>query len=242
MMPSWRMGKVCKILVVVACIGYPLLVHFSARAGLTGEARLALALLPIAVLATVIVARANRKFEWAAGFAAIVAIVIGLEHWKHLGLAAAAGIPHFAGYAFLLVFFGRTLRPGREALITTLARRVHGELPPQIEKYSRQVTLAWCVFCVVQLAGSLLLFLFVSLHTWSFFVNVVNLPLLCTMFVGEYLFRRMRFSDFAHASLKTSIPFVPPSSPLQKTRAGILLRSASSRSRRPGRRASCRRS
>jgi hypothetical protein len=39
------------------------------------------------------------------------------------------------------------------------------------------------------------LFAAAPLSVWSMFVNVLNIPLLIAMFVGEYAFRFIRFRD-----------------------------------------------
>jgi len=47
-----------------------------------------------------------------------------------LALAASSGIFHAAVCLFLLWYFGSTLLPGREPIITRFARRVHGAVQP----------------------------------------------------------------------------------------------------------------
>jgi hypothetical protein len=114
-------------------------------------------------------------------------LVSGLEMRRllDLGLIAASGLPHALIYLGLLAMFGATLRPGRDALVTGLARRMYGAIPAEMASYTRRVTWAWCAFFVTQLATSLILFLVAPLAVWSFFVNVLNLPLLALMFVAE---------------------------------------------------------
>jgi uncharacterized membrane protein len=97
--------------------------------------------------------------------------------------------------------FGRTLIAAREPLITGFARRVHGSLPPEMETYTRHVTIAWCVFFIAQPAISAALLAWAPLDAWSFFVNVLNLPLLALMFAAEYLYRVTRYRHFPHASI-----------------------------------------
>src|SRR6185436_6251882 len=46
----------------------------------------------------------------------------------------------------LMWLFGRTLLPGREPLVTFIARLVHGPLPAPIMRYTRNVTRAWTAF------------------------------------------------------------------------------------------------
>jgi uncharacterized membrane protein len=61
--------------------------------------------------------------------------------------------------------------------------------------HTRRVTLAWCCFFAAQLIGSLVLYLFAPLAVWSFFINVLNLPLIVLMFVLEGTYRYFRFRD-----------------------------------------------
>lgn len=148
---------------------------------------------------------------------AFVAGVVGYEASMHFLLEPGsplvrepwlpflAGLPHAVCYVFLLWIFGRTLRPGSEALITGLARRVHGHLPPHLESYTRRLTLAWCIFFALQLAASALLLALAPLDAWSLFVNVLNVPLIAAMFVADYVYRLLRYPSGPHASIAQAI-------------------------------------
>lgn len=102
-------------------------------------------------------------------------------------------------------FFGQTLMAPRTPLITQFAQTIHGQLPSEIQRYTRGVTLAWSMFFLAQIALSLFIFYFFSLETWSLFANVLNWPLVILMFMGEYLCRRIMNPDFQHAGIKESI-------------------------------------
>jgi uncharacterized membrane protein len=106
------------------------------------------------------------------------------------GLIAASGLSHTLLYSGLLFLFAGSLRPGRTPLVSILARRIRGPLSLPVAAYTRHVTIVWCWFCVAQLAGSAMLFLMASHAAWSLFVNVLDTPLLATLFAGEYLMRR----------------------------------------------------
>ena len=118
---------------------------------------------------------------------------------------ALAGLPHAAAYVFLLWLFGRTLLRGREPLITRIARRVRGALPPELEAYTRRLTAAWCVFFAGQLAVSALLFGFGSVEHWLFFVAVLNFPLVALMFVGDWLYRVIRYPHLPQSSIAKAV-------------------------------------
>jgi uncharacterized membrane protein len=67
------------------------------------------------------------------------------------------------------------------------------------------VTIAWCVFFAAQLIVSAFLFAFASLGTWSLFVNLLNLPLLAVMFVGQLVYRMLRYPDYPRTSIGQAI-------------------------------------
>ena len=167
--------------------------------------RLALAVVPLLVPAYWVVTRSGNKPVWLLVLLAVGIVTYLLVDRHAWGLAAAYGIPHAAIYLALLCVFGLTLLPRREPLITRLARRVHGVLQPDLEAYTRRLTVAWCGFFAAQLVISALLFAFASPGSWSIFINLLNLPLLALMFAGEYLYRIAHHPDFPRASIPTAI-------------------------------------
>jgi uncharacterized membrane protein len=194
-----------KVLIVLACFAYQYLVYSSVSNAQSGPLHLVLMWLPLAILAGWVVARSANKLVWLTALLAIGLIVYLLEHQDRLGLPATSGISHAAAYLFLLWYFGRTLLRGREPLITRFSSSVHGPLPPAMERYTRKVTIAWCVFFAAQLLGSALLFAIAPLDTWSLFINLLNVPLLAVMFVGPLVYRTLRYPDFPRTSIGQAI-------------------------------------
>jgi len=194
-------GWAWKALIVLACIAYQYGVHVSVSNAEPGLLHTILLWLPLAVLAAWVLARSKNKLLWLAALLAAGMFVYLVEHEEQLGLAAVSGIPHAAAYLFLLWYFGRTLVRGREPLISRFARSVHGSLDPEMARFTRKVTIAWCLFFAVQLIASALLFGFAPLGAWSMFINVLNLPLVALMFVGQLAYRRIRFPGYPRVSL-----------------------------------------
>jgi uncharacterized membrane protein len=118
--------------------------------------------------------------------------VLYLSRMTGDGPLVAAAVPHAMAYLALLAVFAASLQPGREAVITILARRSRGRLPAEIVRYTRRVTWAWCWFFSAQLLGSVTLLLFASPYVWSLFINLCNLPLIGVMLGAEYLYRQWR--------------------------------------------------
>jgi uncharacterized membrane protein len=161
-----------------------------AAARMPVSAVLAFALIPV-VFHLVIVATSHVHFALRPSFG---------EFFK-LGFVTAAALTHWGIYSSLLLTFGLTLRPGHEALITAMARRLQGSLPADQTRYTRQVTIAWCGFFAAQLVVSITLFCFAPLVIWSSFVNILDIPLVVSMFCAEYLCRQRCLRDPPRHSL-----------------------------------------
>lgn len=125
-----------------------------------------------------------------------------------LGFVTVSAVTHWAIYAGLLLTFALTLRPGREPLITGMARRMHGPLTPELARYTRCVTLAWSLFFAAQLALSVGLFCLAPLVAWSFFVNILDIPLVVAMFAAEYAVRLRVLRDPPRHSLAAILKMV----------------------------------
>jgi len=125
-----------------------------------------------------------------------------------LGFVTVSVITHWGIYASVLAGFALTLRPGHTPLITAMARRMHGPLSAEMLSYTRKVTIAWVLFFVVQLSISVGLFCFGSLVAWSFFVNIMDIPLVALMFAAEYAIRLRVLRDPPRHSLKAIIGMI----------------------------------
>ncbi len=116
-------------------------------------------------------------------------LALGLGGLVKFGCIAISALTHWGLYSSLLLTFGLTLRPGREALITSMARRLQGDVSDELALYTRRVTFAWCCFFAAQLTLSVTLFCFAPLVVWSVFVNILDIPLVVAMFAVEYACR-----------------------------------------------------
>jgi hypothetical protein len=126
-----------------------------------------------------------------------------------LSFVTVSALSHWAIYASLLTTFALTLRQGHTPLITAMAGRLHGKLlSDEIIRYTRKVTIAWCLFFAAQLLTSVLLFVFAPLTVWSFFVNVLDIPLVVAMFAGEYAYRLHALQDPPRHSLAMIVQMV----------------------------------
>jgi uncharacterized membrane protein len=114
-------------------------------------------------------------------------------------------LQHVGMFAALGVWFGATLRPGREALVTRFARRSGEILSAPGLRYTRRVTLAWTVFFAAVAGLSTLLFFLAPLQAWSAFANLLTLPLSVAMFAAEYAVRLRTHPELCHGGVMRSV-------------------------------------
>lgn len=210
------LGWTWKAFIVLACVAYQYLVHTSIGSAQAGTLRVVLVWLPLVALAGWVVARARSKPTWLAGLSAAGVFLYLAENQERLGLVAVSGISHATAYLFLLWCFGRTLAPGVEPMVTRFARRVHGALTPDMETFTRSLTIAWCLFFAAQLTVSGMLFAFAPLEAWSAFVNLLNLPLLGLMFAAQWIYRNVRHPEFPRATTWQAVEAFTQDAPLSR--------------------------
>ena len=104
----------------------------------------------------------------------------------------------------MLGLFGRTL-PGREAIITRIGATRGGTLPPVMERHTRKLTAAWCVFFTAQLAGSALLLAFGRSRAGRCSSTCSASRSSGWMFAGDYLYRVIRYRHLPQSSIATAI-------------------------------------
>jgi uncharacterized membrane protein len=183
-------------LIAAACIliGYQLVAYWTLSHGAAGAW---VVLVPLLAAAAV-----GWRTRWRWPLLAL-ALGVGMWLWVRPGRAPAALLAvHVSIYLGLLWLFARTLRQGREPLVTGIARRVRGgTLPPEVVGYTRRATQAWCIFFACMATASTALFVFAPLPVWSLFANLLNLPLVAMMFLAEYCVRIMCLPHLQHSPI-----------------------------------------
>jgi uncharacterized membrane protein len=169
---------------------YAGLSHYSNSVAGGRDLGAALALAPIAVVATLLAWRTVPPAVVVLLSAGLAGLIVGLWPVLRQNYPLVNLVQDSSVYGLLGFTFGRSLMPGRVALCTQLADKEHGPLSAQEVRYTRQVTAAWTVFFLVITAASILLFVAAPLRIWSLFINFCVLPLVGAMFIAEYQVRR----------------------------------------------------
>jgi uncharacterized membrane protein len=190
-----------RILVVLLTMLSPVAVHKALLTpGWSAVAALLIAA-QIGLIASLFLGRIPNRYKNPALVLGVGLLALVLRHYGGGVLAASTGIPHALAYTAMLIIFAKSLTGGRESVITSLALRMRGPLSPAVLRYTRRVTLAWCVFFAAQLLASLTLFLWAPVAVWSMFINVANFPLVLVMFMLEYAYRLVRYPAGTRDSL-----------------------------------------
>jgi uncharacterized membrane protein len=110
----------------------------------------------------------------------------------------------------LLIWSGfiRTLLPGQVPLITAIGEQFHGQLPPEITRYTRRVTIFWALTLALLVLWTASLPLWASPLLWSLFSNFINYALVVVLFVLEFIYRRWRFRSFEQPSFREYLHIV----------------------------------
>jgi uncharacterized membrane protein len=153
------------------------------------------------------------ELRWGAwcSFALVAALV-----WWLVGLDGGAPflfLPSIVIPALLAWFFASTLRPGRESLITAVARAARPDTPDYLLRYSRTLTVLWASLFAAMALWDGLLAAFAPQSWWSFMANLANYLLVGAFVVGEYVFRRLRFRDYAHPGFAEYVRIVAKTDP-----------------------------
>jgi uncharacterized membrane protein len=174
---------------VALFLAYPVTVHF---------ARPAIAVALLTTLLAYIVA--SLLLPVAARW---LVVVVAAASAFFLGLPDAQWLLYLPPIAINVVLswlFGRTLMRGRTPLIARFALMEQGTLTEELAVYTRRLTWIWALLFAGAAATSLFLALSGSRDAWSIFTNLANYLLVVALFLGELVYRRLRFRNYRHQS------------------------------------------
>ena len=189
----------------VAAVGYVLGSHWLMTRAPASEWSALLVVGPMLALAAFLAWQ--RRQRLLAALAALATAALAWQAWQGGGIAPGSiyVAQHVAIHVLLAFVFGLTLQPGRESLVTALARRVHGRLTPDMEAYSRKVTATWTIYFLAMAALSLALYALAPFATWAAFANLATPLAMLALFVGEYLLRYWLHPEFERATLSQAL-------------------------------------
>lgn len=194
---------------LLLAVVYPFLAH---AASVREDGVLAaLALLDVALIVLIEPLARRRGWAWALLLALGAGIAL-LAQSRHALLPLLLMPVTFVGLVAYL--FGRTLLPGRVPLIARIVAALEAKpaqaLAPELQRYTRNLTLAWTLLlaalavvdgllALIAVPGGLLDSIgivapvTVSRVQWSWFANLLDYGIVGGFFAVEYLYRKWRF-------------------------------------------------
>ena len=169
-------------------ISYPAVAHF-------GMPATALALLAALAAYVAVSLFTGPALRWLAPPAAGIAV-----YWAAPPAEWLLFIPPILINLALAWLFGRTLVRGRTPLIARFALMEQGTLSAELVSYTRTLTWLWTLLFIAAAAVSLALALSGHRDAWSLFTNFQNYVLVAALFLGEFVYRRVRFRHYRHHS------------------------------------------
>lgn len=173
---------------LIASLAYLALAHAGT---LTGRVELHAAAI---VLLLALVVFMLRGLWWAQlGLAAIVAACL---YWAEQPMQLMLYAPPVLFPLLLAALFGRSLLPGRQPLIERVVWHMHGQ-PDRLDaahrRYTRGVTVYWCLVCTAMAVLNLALAIFASPAVWSWVGNVATYLMPPVALIAEYAWRKRVF-------------------------------------------------
>jgi uncharacterized membrane protein len=179
---AWRLLGICLF------VAYPAVAHF-------GRPAIALALL--ATLTGYVVASlwVRHPLRWL-----VPPIAGGAVYWTAPPTEWLLFLPPILINLALACVFGRTLASGRQPLISRFALMEQQTLSAEVAAYTRTLTWLWTLLFVAAAGASAALALSGNRDAWSLFTNLINYLLVGALFLGEFVYRRLRFRNQQHHS------------------------------------------
>lgn len=88
-----------------------------------------------------------------------------------------------------IIFLSTLIRP--PTMIERFARLVEPDLPESGVKWTKNVTIVWCVFFLLNAAVALSTVLFASTDIWVLYNGFISYLLMGLLFIGEFLLRKI---------------------------------------------------
>jgi uncharacterized membrane protein len=106
----------------------------------------------------------------------------------------------------LMYFFGRTLLKGKgPPFIESFVRLEFSEIPPQLLRYCRQLTILWTGFFAFNVVMCTALAIFSNDRWWALYNGVFIYLMIGVLTLGEYIYRHLRFPELDIPDPKSTV-------------------------------------
>ena len=188
------------ILVLLATISYPFVIHFLVLAELFLQASVYI----LAVALVIALQNFLQGHKWLANILLMVICIVGVSVYlnqQSFNSQFIIFIPPVLIPLTLAYLFGKTLLRGQTPFITLMAQKIKNSTLGEREiQYTRNVTIVWFVFFIINAIEDVVLALYTDIATWSYITNFLNYFIIAALFIIEYVVRRIVLSEIEHPS------------------------------------------
>jgi len=185
-----------RVLFPLLIFTYPLVLHFGIYSGHVNMALIYLAIL-LAVPFLIALIRKVKPAAWQTSSIGLALILVTLASVNDQLIVKL--IPVIIN-VMMLWLFASTLARDKIPLITRFASLMRQDMPPAVIIYTRWATIAWSGYFLLMTLLLILFAVYAPIQTWSFFSNILSYFLLATMFLAEFIVRRLflrKYMDYS---------------------------------------------
>lgn len=187
------MSKLLKAGFVALLFAYPFVIYLGADLFDFRWIAVLLLLLGLARVSGALFTKGGAPLQAQAVFAGTALAAIAALAWFSGKPDALYYYPVLVNLILLAIFGASLLNP--PSIAERFARLSTPELPPEGQRYTRKVTIVWCGFFVLNAALALASALYGDKELWLFYNGFLSYMLVGVLFAGEFLVRRLVFSN-----------------------------------------------
>lgn len=180
------MRQFIKVLVAVLIVLYPISIYFGLN--YFSPSQIGLFILAIFLLRIFVLSNQPRQKSWQLIMTVMVGVILAGLTWIYNTAQYLLWYPVGLNLAFFVVFGMSLIYP--PTVIERLARAMDGPLSENAIRYTRNVTLVWSVFFVLNAGIAAWTVLLNDMKIWTLYNGLIAYVAMGILFVAELLIRR----------------------------------------------------
>ncbi|WP_294844995.1 hypothetical protein [uncultured Gilliamella sp.] len=181
-----KVKLIIKCLTNLSFVCYPFIIYLSLR---YQEIKLAIFYLAaLFILRLLTLPNILVSMRWLAKITAFIGLSLLLSSWLFSQHQILFYYPVMVNVVFLITFGYSLSQP--QTIVEKFARIKDANLPTKAIKYTRKVTICWCLFFMLNGSIALITCLINNLYWWTMYNGLISYILIGTLMVGEWLIRQ----------------------------------------------------
>lgn len=181
-----KLSTIIKCLTTILLICYPFIIYLSLQYQRINLA--ILCLLVFFVLRLLTLPNVFSRMRWLAKIVACIGLLLAFTSWIFTKYQLLLYYPVAVNLVLFTVFCHSLTQP--QTIIEKFARIRHSNLSSKAIRYTRKVTLCWCVFFILNGIIALLTCLFDNIVWWTFYNGLISYILIAILMGGEWIVRQ----------------------------------------------------